>query len=392
MSTHATATFTIKSWDENSFDEMEGMPKLTRAKVAELEQTRPDIVLLCGGTNGGDEENILYNASVLTGSALDAPFIVAGNETTQEECLAKLRGACKSAFPAANLLPEVGRVDVDEVHRIIRELFIARITHAKGIDRVRDHLNLQSDIVPTPSAVLAAARLLADGTTLAKGIGDIVLVDVGGATTDVYSVASGTPTRPGVITRGLPELRLKRTVEGDLGMRINAPTIVQRCGTSQVLTFAKQVGCGDAIEENDVSVYAAQVSTETGHVPTTGAQRALDLALGRCAVALAVRRHVGSLREVYTPTGAVLVQEGKDLADVAALIGVGGVFANGGEGSEFILEGALSEDSDPFALLPRNPSFYLDQSYVLYGVGLMSEFAPEAALAIAGRSLSPLER
>lgn len=360
--------------------------KLTPRALAELEALAPDIVLLAGGTDGGDEETILHNAQALARAGLRAPFIVAGNQCVLDECVDALRAAGKTAHPAENLLPDVGHVQVRSVHDIVRNLFITHITHAKGIDRVAEHLDLVADIVPTPSAVLEAARLVAEGTEASPGLGDTVVIDVGGATTDVHSVASGAPTRPGVVVRGLPELRLKRTVEGDLGMRVNAPTIVERYGRPKLLALA---GGTEELAEADIDRYAAHVSVRTEHVPADDRERSLDHALGRAAVRLAMERHAGSVREVFTATGMVLVQEGKDLGEVAAVVGVGGVLAHGRD-ARFVLEGALDSGNDPWSLLPRRAALYLDRQYVLYGIGLLSTIAPEAALATARHVLAPL--
>ncbi len=361
--------------------------KLTPDRLRDLIALRPDIVILAGGTDGGDEETILHNAAALARSPLGAPVIVAGNACVADACVERLREGGKAVHVGANLLPEVGRVEVDEVHRIIRELFIGHITRAKGIDRVREHLDLAGDILPTPSAVLEAARLLADGAGATTGLGDTVVVDVGGATTDVHSIAAGTPTRPGVVQRGLPELRVKRTVEGDLGMRVNAPTIVERFGRAQLAALAG--GAPDAGAESEVDRYAQHVAEHTEHVPRSDAERALDHALGRAAVRIAMQRHAGTVREVFTASGTALVQEGKDLSDVAALVGVGGVLAHGSD-ARVILEAALGRGADPAALLPRAPKLYLDRRYVLFGVGLLSSIARDAAYAVARRVLQPL--
>jgi uncharacterized protein (TIGR01319 family) len=101
---------------------------------------------------------------------------------------------------------------------------------------------------------------------------------------------------------------------------------------------------------------------------------------------MAVERHAGRLREIYTPSGPMLVLEGKDLTDVAAVVGIGGVLAHGGN-PRFVLEGVLDAGAHPYGVLPRDPALYLDRRYVLFGVGLLSTIAPGAALAIARESL-----
>ena len=77
-------------------------------------------------------------------------------------------------------------------------------------------------ILPTPNAVLMAAELLSRGYGDELGLGDLMLADVGGATTDIYSMGSGLPTQMNAILSGLEEPYAKRTVEGDLGMRYSS--------------------------------------------------------------------------------------------------------------------------------------------------------------------------
>lgn len=67
----------------------------------------------------------------------------------------------------------------------IRDQFMNRIVNMKGIGCVRSELG--EVLMPTPAAVLAAGTLLSEGSATQKGLGKLMMVDVGGATTDVYS-------------------------------------------------------------------------------------------------------------------------------------------------------------------------------------------------------------
>ena len=94
---------------------------------------------------------------------------------------------------------------------------------------VRPTAELLSDIImPTPSAVMQAMELLAQGHGDERGIGDLVAVDVGGATTDIYSMADGMPETMNTVYKGIPEPFAKRTVEGDIGMRYSVRGITRR--------------------------------------------------------------------------------------------------------------------------------------------------------------------
>lgn len=362
--------------------------KLAPKALASLEAARADIVLLAGGIDGGDEETILHNARMLAGSEIAAPVIVAGNQSVSDECVELLCRAGRNAVLAANILPEIDRIEVGEVHAIIRDLFVRHITRAKGIERVGKELALRGPIIPTPSAVLRACQLLSEGAGGQKGWGDLVVIDIGGATTDVHSAGSGAPTRPGVITRGLPELFLKRTVEGDLGMRINAGTIFERAGDQEILRFASDIGA-NGLGTEALRAYVDLVGARPGHVPADDKEAVLDAALARSAIRIAMQRHAGSLREVYTASGMALVQNGKDLSAVSTVIGVGGVLAHGRH-AKFALEGALGADA-PLTLCPLKPRFLIDGSYLLYGLGLLADEHPAAALALGEKVLLPLD-
>lgn len=363
--------------------------KLTNSALQAIAAARPDLVLLAGGIDGGDEETIVHNARAFSGLGVPAPVIVAGNVCVADECASIVRAAGSRVLVCRNILPEVDRIEVDEVHRAIRDLFVEHITRAKGIERVSSELNLTGPIVPTPSAVLQGCRLLAEGAPSLPGLGDLAAVDIGGATTDVHTATAGTPTRPGVIRRGLPELYLKRTVEGDLGIRVNAPTIVQRVGAEHISHLAAGLKDPGPAPE-DVSRYAAQVAADPSRVPDDDRDAALDAALARSAVELAIRRHAGSIKEVYTASGRAILQYGKDLGAVSTVVGIGGVIAFGRHAG-FALAGALAGPDAPFALLPARPRFLLDRSYVLYAAGLLAEAEPRAAFQIATRSLIPAE-
>ncbi len=361
--------------------------KISPSDLDDLARRMPDILLLAGGIDGGDEDTILHNAHQLALRGLKIPVIVAGNKSVSAACGDVLRDAGVDASVEPNILPEIDKLDVEPVHRKIRDIFMERIVHAKGIDKVRDDLNLVGPIIPTPRAILEAAQLLSEGVEGEKGAGDVVVIDIGGATTDVHSIASGAPRTPGVVPRGLPELRAKRTVEGDLGMRINAPTVLQRAGSHALMEKITGLGSCDAASAADIEAYVARIEADTAHLPTAAGESTIDAGIGACAAELAMIRHAGALKEVYTPNGTVLVQEGKDLTGTRMLIGVGGVVARGAFARP-ILESALRKATRPFSLCPENPKLYVDRHYVLFGVGVLARDFPAQALAIAREQLA----
>ena len=124
-------------------------------------------------------------------------------------------------------------------------------------------------------------------------------------------------------------------------------------------------------------------------LPETREERAVDRALARAAVRLAVRRHAGTTETVYTVTGPVAVQRGKDLGDVGTVVGTGGALTWSAEPGD-ILQEALAEPGDPFSLRPESPRLLLDRDYILYACGLLASVEPEAALTFALTHIRPI--
>ncbi len=347
--------------------------ELTEPEVNAIREISPDIVLLAGGTDGGDKRVIVHNARMLSRLDLEGTHIlVAGNKAARDEIKAVFNTASKNIRFTQNVMPEIGRLETEPCNREIRDIFIKNIIEAKGIARARTIV--EDIIMPTPSAVLAAARLLAEGYEEEKGLGDIIVVDVGGATTDVHSVARGSPASGNVVAVGLPEPYVKRTVEGDLGVRHNVDTLLEQLRLRGRLP-------GESYEDviKDISA--------SGQVPQTDRQLSFDVMLASVAVELAMERHAGRVDIVYGPMGEMAVQRGKDLTEVRHVIGTGGpiVFSREPRG---ILEGVLFREASPHILRPKNPRLYVDKEYILYAAGLLLQTEPKAALALMKECLA----
>jgi uncharacterized protein (TIGR01319 family) len=356
--------------------------RLTQKELEELEKTSPDLVLLAGGTDGGERETIISNAIGLASLRdLRAPIIVAGNKAASDEVSAALASGRKEHVITDNVMPEIGILEVDKVRIIIRELFISRLIEAKGLKNAIKFID--EILMPTPTAVLAAAKLLAEGTDGEQGLGELVILDIGGATTDVHSIAKGDPTEPGLVKKGLPEPYVKRTVEGDLGMRYNASTIVQVAGEAFFKESMSRVGL-------DLHHAVNRFAHNPESLPESEADEVLDIELAKAATRFAMERHAGRIDTTYGPNGPVHIQYGKDLRGVETVIGAGGPLIFGPAPDVIIRETLFSEDS-PFSLRPQNPAFYLDERYLLYAVGLLLEKDPARALKLGKKYLKRLK-
>jgi len=346
--------------------------KLTRQEVQEIEAIAPDILLLSGGTDGGDEQVIIHNARMIsrTGGAI-TNIVIAGNKTTHDELRAIFKDNNKNVLYTKNVMPEIGVLDVAPCNREIRELFMKRIIEAKGIARAK--AIIKDVIMPTPSAVLEAARLIAGGCGDEAGFGELIVIDPGGATTDVHSIAKGIPSRPDIIMVGLPEPYEKRTVEGDLGLKYNLDRLMELLKDKEKPPNFNNVVKG----------------FHEGKLPESEEEFACHRLLSCLMVEVAMDRHAGKIEIIYSPTGEKLIQHGKDLTGVKSVIGTGGpiIFS---QSPRRILEGVLFQEQNPFILKPKNPAFFLDEQYILYAVGLLSQVEPRKALALAKKYLKQI--
>jgi uncharacterized protein (TIGR01319 family) len=351
--------------------------RLSGRELEELEELKPDILLLAGGTDGGNSEVILDNARLLAGSRIGCPILIAGNKAAADEVQSILRASGKITLLADNVMPEVNRLNVEPVREMIRKVFIERIIAAKGLKRAEDFV--EGILMPTPTAVLRAAQLLSRGTGSEKGLGDLVVVDIGGATTDVHSIGAGNPVQAGAVRKGLPEPLAKRTVEGDLGLRYNASTIFKLCGRERILENA-------GFTHPDLSQKLERLSHCVETLPESPEDKDLDFALAACAARAAMERHAGSIEALWGPQGQYYIQYGKDLTGVEHFIGTGGIFIHHPQAGD-ILRKTLFSPQEPFSLRPKNPTIYTDARYCLFAVGLLADRYPQAAFRIARKYL-----
>ncbi len=350
--------------------------KLTEDDADEIKATDPDIFLLVGGTDGGNSDCVIHNARVLKEIGGSYPVIYAGNRNAARECERILSG--REVHICENVMPKFGTLNIEPTQKQIREVFLNRIVQAKGLTKASELIS--GIMMPTPSAVMAAMKLLAEGTEKQNGLGDLVAVDVGGATTDIYSVADGLPDDPRTSLRGLPEPYIKRTVEGDIGMRYSIRGIIEAAGLGKV---AQTAGLTEERMAEIVDMFAAN----TDMLPYDEETRAADEALASWAVRTAVTRHAGRLEEIFGLGGLKLVQTGKNLVNVDKFIVTGGSLIHT-EHTGRIASYGFYDEEDPTSLKPRACDVLVDRSYIIAAMGLLSEHYPDAALTILKEELT----
>ena len=350
--------------------------QLTQDDLEEICRAKPDIFLLVGGTDGGNTECILHNARMLASIQPKFPIVVAGNRTAARECQQILEGC--EVYICPNVMPKFGVLNIEPTQKQIREIFLHRIIQAKGLSKASD---LLSDIMmPTPSAVLQAVDLLAQGCDGEAGIGELVAVDVGGATTDVYSIADGMPTQMNTVFKGLPEPFSKRTVEGDIGMRYSIQGVVDAAGLQRIAQLS-------GLPAERVTQLVTDLKEHTDKVPAGDPElERLDYALASMAIEEAVKRHAGTIEETYTLMGKTYVQEGKNLTGVKNIIVTGGSLIHTQRTAE-IAANALYSPVQPASLRPIKADVWVDRSYILAAMGLLAGYCPQTALRIMKKEL-----
>ena len=351
--------------------------ELTEDDIEEIDRLRPDIFLLVGGTDGGNSDCIRHNAQMLAACKADFPVIIAGNRTAARACQRSLEG--RQTFICENVMPKFGVLNIQPAQECIRALFLNRIIQAKGLSHASKLIS--GILMPTPSAMMRAMQLLAEGCEGEAGIGELMALDVGGATTDVYSIADGMPKEGGTVYKGLPEPYVKRTVEGDIGMRYSIGGIVEAASLKKVASLA-------GLTPERAQALIDDLAEHTEKVPDSEETERLDFALACCACETAARRHAGYMEETYNMTGKVFVQTGKDLRTVRQMVVTGGSLIHTKRTGE-IASHAFYDPADPMSLRPIKARVLVDRRYILAAMGLLSEYEPQTALRIMKKELKP---
>ncbi|WDZ81624.1 glutamate mutase L (plasmid) [Ensifer adhaerens] len=347
--------------------------ELSDDDVSSLMLSAPDIILLTGGSDGGNSFYPVRNAGRIAGADLAAAIVFAGNRSAKDAVARILQG--KHLVCTENVLPALDSPNPEPARAAIRDIFLTRITSGKGLDRIVADTGREP--CPTPYALYEFCQSLA---AHAPELGEFLLVDMGGATTDVYSVHNQAPT-PGTVHRGLPEPRLKRSVEGDLGMRVSAITAAEAAREA-----LGSVECAIS----DLASYAAKVKAAPEHLAGSVEEQHFDELLAGINVATSVMRHVGRAHEVATADGVVTVQTGRDLSSVRTIIGTGGYLSHTREFSPAIWLSQIGVDRHGKRVLsPRCERYLRDPMNILPLLANVSRGFPGAAARAAVNLLTP---
>ena len=315
-------------------------------ELDEIRAIAPNLVLLAGGVDHGEKGIVLKNAeklAALIADGLRVPVLYAGNAALRRPVTELFRLAGVELHVAENVFPEVDVLNVGPLRRLVHEAFNRHIVNAPGMHRLAEVT--RHEILPTPGAVLRGAELFAEVA------GDCLVFDVGGATTDVHSVTEGSADWHSRLVE--PEPRAKRTVEGDLGVYVNARNVVDLAGEPE--------------GEERLADLAA--------LPVTDRQKALTRWLCERAVSIGARRHAGVVSDLYTPTGRKQVVRGKDLTAVRWVVATGGALTKV-EGAADCLR-AVCTGAGKHLLPDPSATILVDAEYRFSALGTLAHAYPD---------------
>lgn len=347
-----------------------------------LMEINPDIILLSGGTDGGDEGCALENAEMICELHGKATVIVACNKYAQRAVAELFDKAGVAYVRVPNIMPTIHELNIKPAREAIHEQFIRQITRARGLVEFRAGLSDQA-VVPTPGAVLLASELLAKGTYEQEGAGSLILVDIGGATTDIHS-ALPELEKLSIEERGLIINNEKqfsyRTVEGNLGLRVSATGIPEAVGPNAVIRAMD----GDyGVTPDEALRFAQHLEDHPDYIPADEREKSLERAMATCAINTALRRHAGHYADTADPVMGIMAGTaiGRDLRRVERVLCVGGIFVHSDK--QAAEEMVLRCFEDPgISLLPQEkPRIVQDRDYILYAMGVLGKYYPDAAFS-----------
>ncbi len=316
--------------------------------IEKIKMIKPNIIVVAGGTDYGEKEVAYQNLLKL--AKLDIPIIYTGNKANHER-IKKLN--LNHVKIVENVYPRVDDFNIMPLREAIYETFEKHIIHAKGMQHI--FKMVKQGIIPTPGAVMETTMLLD------QMFDGVVTIDVGGATTDVHSVCRPKPEYERML-EGEPHM--KRTVEGDLGVYINRHNVLSSFKDDDINYLFK-------MNKDEVK----KVLDQEPFIPITKTgKKFIDLLTRRC-VELALDRHVGDLRRVFTTNGYKVIPDGKDLTQVKGIFLTGGALLNLEDQHQIIRDYLKSRQTK---LIPdEHVPIYLDKHYIFASLGVLSRIYRE---------------
>ncbi len=339
-------------------------------RVERLRQLRPDMILMSGGTDGGTVNHLVEMAEMLVsadpkprlGIGLNLPVIYAGNKDAYPR-VAELIEDRVALRQVANLRPTMENENLLPAREAIHELFLEHVMQqAPGYSKLSGWTS--AGIMSTPNAVGKIMQTIAEQRKI-----NVLGVDIGGATTDVFSVFRGI---------------FNRTVSANLGMSYSICNVLTEAKVENIKRWLPF-----AVSEADLRNQLRNKMIR----PTTIPQRMMDLQIEQAVCREALRLafdHHKSLARGLTGTateknvGNIFDQKstGQTLVDMMSLdmvVGSGGVLSHAPRRDQSAMMMMDAYQPEGFTLLTVDSIFMMPQ------LGILSTVHPEAATQVFER-------
>ncbi len=251
--------------------------RLPHEKIERIRHLRPDMLLLSGGVDGGTSSHVVELAEIIAaarpqprlGIAYELPLIYAGNKDARELIKERLDDVMSLEI-VDNLRPVLEREDLMPTRHKIQDQFLEHVmAHAPGYKKLIEWTD--APIMPTPGAVGEIIQTVSSQQDI-----QVVGVDIGGATTDVFSVFKNRDS----------EAIFNRTVSANLGMSYSVSNVLAEAGIENVLRWVPfDIEVGDL--RNRVKNKMIRPTT----IPQTLQELVLEQAIAREALRLAFDQH-----------------------------------------------------------------------------------------------------
>jgi len=352
--------------------------RLPHEKIDRIRQLRPDMLLFSGGTDGGTTTHVAEMAEILAaanpqprlGISYQMPVIYAGNREARGIVADRLEGKM-SLEMVDNLRPVLEEENLMPTRLKIQDQFLEHVmAHAPGYKKLMSWADVP--IMPTPGAVGAMIQTIADQEQI-----QVVGVDIGGATTDVFSVFRNREDIP----------IFNRTVSANLGMSYSISNVVAETGIENVLRWLRlqQESSSEVSLGNQIKNKMIRPTT----IPQTISDLILEQAIAREALRLAFEQHKSlavELRGVQqqrtisdafdqTESGQSLV----DLLSLDLLVGSGGVLSHAPRRQQAMM--MMIDAFQPEGLT----QLAVDSIFMMPQLGVLAQVNPDAAIQVFKR-------
>lgn len=339
-------------------------------KVKRIRELRPDMILASGGTDGGTVKHLAEIAEMLLaadpkprlGHGMSLPVIFAGNKDAREPFKEILDDKVDIRM-VDNLRPTMESENLGPAREAIHELFLQHVMQqAPGYGKLSSWV--ESGIMSTPNAV---GKII---ETIAEQFGiNVLAVDIGGATTDVFSVFGGTFTR---------------TVSANLGMSYSICNVLTEAGVANIDRWVPF-----ETEEADLRNRLRNKMIRPTTIPHTLDDLRIEQAVSREALRLAFDHHKSLARSLtgvqqQRSVGELLNQGGTGqtlvrMMDLDMIIGSGGVLSHAPRAAETAYMMLDAYQPEGVTMLAKDSIFMMPQ------LGVLSTVQPEAAAQVFER-------